>query len=150
MNALHSSRPHRALGVLRLTALAAAVLGLSACSTIGEIASGDKVDYKASGSKTAPALDIPPDLSQLSRDARFNVPGGAVTASGFQAGQASAAQSGVVTAATAVGGSSLGGIASLWLALHRPDVVGAALVVSPSVWWDGFLPRRDVLASSCV
>ena len=50
-------------------------------------------------------------------------------------------------AATAVGGSSLGGIASLWLALHRPDVVGAALVVSPSVWWDGFLPRRDVLAS---
>jgi len=50
-------------------------------------------------------------------------------------------------AATAVGGSSLGGIASLWLALHRADVVGAALVVSPSVWWDGFLPRRDVLAS---
>lgn len=51
-------------------------------------------------------------------------------------------------AATAVGGSSLGGIASLWLALHRPDVVGAALVVSPAVWWDGFLPRRDVLATA--
>lgn len=48
---------------------------------------------------------------------------------------------------TAVGGSSLGGIASLWLALHRSDRVGAALVVSPSMWWDGFLPRRDVLAT---
>jgi predicted alpha/beta superfamily hydrolase len=50
-------------------------------------------------------------------------------------------------AATAVGGSSLGGIASLWLALHRADRVGAALVVSPSMWWDDFLPRRDVLAT---
>jgi predicted alpha/beta superfamily hydrolase len=49
---------------------------------------------------------------------------------------------------TAVGGSSLGGVASLWLALHRADRVGAALVVSPSVWWDGFLPRRDVLATT--
>lgn len=46
---------------------------------------------------------------------------------------------------TAVGGSSLGGIASLWLALHRADRVGAALVVSPSSWWDDALPRRDVL-----
>jgi predicted alpha/beta superfamily hydrolase len=48
---------------------------------------------------------------------------------------------------TAVGGSSLGGIASLWLALHRADSVGAALVVSPSVWWDGFLPKREVRAT---
>jgi predicted alpha/beta superfamily hydrolase len=47
---------------------------------------------------------------------------------------------------TAVGGSSLGGLASLWLALHRSDRVGAALVVSPSLWWDGFLPKREVLA----
>ena len=45
---------------------------------------------------------------------------------------------------TAVGGSSLGGVASLWLALHRGDVFGAALVVSPSLWWDGGLPLRQV------
>lgn len=45
---------------------------------------------------------------------------------------------------TAVGGSSLGGLASLWLALQRSDRVGAALVVSPSLWWDGFLPKRLV------
>jgi predicted alpha/beta superfamily hydrolase len=48
---------------------------------------------------------------------------------------------------TAVGGSSLGGIASLWMALHRADRVGAALVVSPAMWWDGEWPRRDVLAT---
>ncbi len=47
---------------------------------------------------------------------------------------------------TAVGGSSLGGLVSLWLALHRPDVFGAALVVSPSLWWDNEAALRDVLA----
>lgn len=36
---------------------------------------------------------------------------------------------------TAVGGSSLGGLVSMWLMLHHGDVFGAALVVSPSVWW---------------
>ena len=47
-------------------------------------------------------------------------------------------------ASTAVGGSSLGGLVSLWLALHRADTFGAALVVSPSVWWDDRFPLRDV------
>ncbi len=45
---------------------------------------------------------------------------------------------------TAVGGSSLGGIMSLWLAMHHSDVFGAALVVSPSLWWDDEFPIRDV------
>ena len=43
---------------------------------------------------------------------------------------------------TAVGGSSLGGLVSLWLALEHPDRIGAALVVSPSLWWDDRLPLR--------
>ncbi|MBV9494483.1 MAG: alpha/beta hydrolase [Acidobacteria bacterium] len=37
---------------------------------------------------------------------------------------------------TAIGGSSLGGLVSLHLALTRPDVFGRAAVMSPSVWWD--------------
>jgi predicted alpha/beta superfamily hydrolase len=37
----------------------------------------------------------------------------------------------------AVGGSSLGGLVSLWLLLHRRAHFGAGLVVSPSVWWGG-------------
>lgn len=45
-------------------------------------------------------------------------------------------------AGTAIGGSSFGGLFALWFALHHADRVGAALVVSPSVWWDdGFLER---------
>jgi predicted alpha/beta superfamily hydrolase len=49
-------------------------------------------------------------------------------------------------ASTTVGGSSLGGLLSLWLAVHHPETFGAALVVSPSVWWDDEFARRDVLA----
>jgi predicted alpha/beta superfamily hydrolase len=36
---------------------------------------------------------------------------------------------------TGVGGSSLGGLVSLHLALKHPDVFGRAAVMSPSVWW---------------
>jgi predicted alpha/beta superfamily hydrolase len=38
---------------------------------------------------------------------------------------------------TAIGGSSLGGLVSLYLALKRRDVFGRAAVMSPSVWWAG-------------
>ncbi|MCE2660077.1 MAG: hypothetical protein LW854_17860 [Rubrivivax sp.] len=47
---------------------------------------------------------------------------------------------------TAVGGSSLGGLVSLWLALEYPQRVGAALVVSPSLWWDDQWALRRVQA----
>jgi predicted alpha/beta superfamily hydrolase len=46
---------------------------------------------------------------------------------------------------TAVGGASLGGLVSLWLALEHPQVFGAALGVSPAIWWDDdFVPRKVV------
>lgn len=37
---------------------------------------------------------------------------------------------------TAVGGSSLGGLVSLYLVLKHPDVFKSAAVMSPSVWWN--------------
>jgi predicted alpha/beta superfamily hydrolase len=37
---------------------------------------------------------------------------------------------------TAVGGSSLGGLVTLYLAFQHPDVFGRAAVMSPSVWWN--------------
>jgi predicted alpha/beta superfamily hydrolase len=41
---------------------------------------------------------------------------------------------------TCIGGSSLGGLVSLYGAFSRPDVFGKAAVVSPSLWWDeGFM-----------
>ena len=60
---------------------------------------GERIDYKSSGSK-GPSLDVPPDLTQLNRDTRYAVPGTAVTASSYQAGQPTQA---VTTAANTVG-----------------------------------------------
>src|ERR1043165_6532761 len=37
---------------------------------------------------------------------------------------------------TGFGGSSLGGLVSLYLALKYPSVFGKAAIISPSVWWD--------------
>ncbi len=53
---------------------------LSACSSIMD---GDKVNYKTEGGTKVVPLDIPPDLTQLTRDTRYAVPGGPVTASGM-------------------------------------------------------------------
>ena len=56
-------------------------LSLSACTVL----EGDKVDYK-SASRGA-ALDVPPDLNQLSRDSRYTVPGGTVIVGRFLGGE---------------------------------------------------------------
>ena len=45
---------------------------------------------------------------------------------------------------TGIGGSSLGGLVSLYLALKHADVFGKAAVMSPSVWWDRRSILRDV------
>jgi predicted alpha/beta superfamily hydrolase len=37
---------------------------------------------------------------------------------------------------TGIGGSSLGGLVSLFLGLSRPDVFGKIAALSPSVWWN--------------
>jgi predicted alpha/beta superfamily hydrolase len=37
---------------------------------------------------------------------------------------------------TGIGGSSLGGLVSLYLGLQRPDVFGKIAALSPSVWWN--------------
>ncbi len=61
------------------TALAAALcvtLASTGCSSVGDALSGDKVDYRNTGTQTV-RLDVPPDLSQLPGQARF----GQVTAS---------------------------------------------------------------------
>ena len=45
---------------------------------------------------------------------------------------------------TGVGGSSLGGLLSLYLALKYPQTFGRVAVVSPSVWWDNRMILREV------
>lgn len=43
---------------------------------------------------------------------------------------------------TAIGGSSLGGLFSLWAGLERPDVFGGVMALSPSLWWN----NRELLS----
>jgi outer membrane protein assembly factor BamC len=84
---------------LATVALAAALAcGLTACTSTGSMFGDDKVDYRTEAVKTKP-LDVPPDLSQLARESRYQVVGGAVTASAAAAGSAA----GAAAAAAAAG-----------------------------------------------
>jgi len=94
------------LPTLRAAALTAAALALGACSTIDGFLSGDKIDYKSQSAKTAP-LEVPPDLTQLQRDGRYQPQtGAAVSASSFGAAAtatATAASAGSNIAPTSIG-----------------------------------------------
>lgn len=47
---------------------------------------------------------------------------------------------------TGLGGSSLGGLASLYLGIKYPGTFGKIAVMSPSVWWDNKVIVRNVKA----
>lgn len=95
----------------RLTLLSLS-LTLAACSAL----ESDKIDYKSAGK--GPSLEVPPDLTQLSRDTRYAVPGSPVTASSFQLGQASQS---VPTAVTSIGDVRIERAGNQrWLVINRP------------------------------
>jgi len=85
---------------------------LAACSALDS----DKVNYKSAGK--GPSLEVPPDLTQLARNNRYQVPGSAVTASNFQLGQ--------VTQTTPTAAANLGDVrieragTQRWLVVNRP------------------------------
>ena len=94
-------------------ALLTVSLTLGACTVL----QGDKVDYKSAGK--APALDVPPDLTQLARDNRYAVPGTPVTASSFQLGQATSQA--VPTAVASLGDVRIERSGNQrWLVINRP------------------------------
>ena len=96
--------------------LAASVL-LSGCSSLSNLMAGDKIDYKTTG-KSGPSLEVPPDLTQLSRETRYVVPGSAVSASSFEAGKGAKE---VPTAALSVGDVRIERAGSQrWLVVNRP------------------------------
>jgi outer membrane protein assembly factor BamC len=73
---------------------------LTACSSWDDMFSSDKIDYKSSGAAVrATNLEVPPDLTQLSRESRYQQPSGSVSASTFQSA-ASATAVAVAVAAT--------------------------------------------------
>ena len=79
--------------VKRWAAFGCVAIAAAGCSSVESFLAGDKIDYKSQANKTAP-LEVPPDLTQLSRDNRYQPQGGVVSASGIQANA-------VVAAATA-------------------------------------------------
>ncbi|WP_290867954.1 outer membrane protein assembly factor BamC [Aquabacterium sp.] len=84
---------HRHPTTLALSAALATTLITSGCSSIGNALTGDKVDYRTSGSQTV-KLDVPPDLSQLPGQTKYGVQSsGSISASslGRDAGQAAVA-----------------------------------------------------------
>lgn len=76
---------------LRGLVLAGTLSSLFGCTVVGDALSGDKIDYRSKGEKTA-GLDVPPDLTQLTRDSRYQQSQGtAVSAASYQAAASAAA-----------------------------------------------------------
>lgn len=59
----------------------AAAATLAGCSTIENLLAGDKIDYRSSSKMQSKGLEVPPDLTQLARENRYQLPGGVVVAS---------------------------------------------------------------------
>lgn len=100
--------------VFKLTLIGAAI-SLTACSVLET----DKVDYRSASTVKAPSLDVPPDLTQLSKDTHYAVVGGTVSASGLKTGQ-------VASTAPTVAAVALGDVRiersgnQRWLVVNRP------------------------------
>ncbi|MGM9426727.1 outer membrane protein assembly factor BamC [Hydrogenophaga sp. MI9] len=108
-----SSRTDRRLRSYRFGAVALAALLASGCSVLQE----DKIDYRSA--RQSNALEVPPDLTQLSRDSRYQVPGSTVTASGYQTAQPASGASD--TAAVKIGDVRIERAGNLrWLVVDRP------------------------------
>ena len=104
-----------AAATTRLSLLALA-LALSACSNLLE---GDKIDYKSAAKGST--LEVPPDLTQLSRDSRYAIPGGTVSAAAMQAGQAARPSGNANAAALQLGDVRIERDGSQrWLVINRP------------------------------
>jgi outer membrane protein assembly factor BamC len=102
---------------LALTALLAG-LALSGCTSVSDTLSGGKVDYKSASATKGPSLDVPPDLSQLTRDSRYVVPGMAVSANAYQVTQP---KTDTPTAASAIGDVRIERAGTQrWLVVNRP------------------------------
>ncbi len=81
--------PFRSRSLVALACLATLV----GCSSVENFFSGDKVDYKSSATTRPAGLEVPPDLTQLSKETRYQQPNGAISASTFQAQTTAAAAS---------------------------------------------------------
>jgi outer membrane protein assembly factor BamC len=67
-----------AISTIRSSSLIALVIFLTACASVLE---SDKVNYKSeSDAKNAAPLEVPPDLTKMSRNKKYELPGGSISA----------------------------------------------------------------------
>ena len=92
------------------------VVALSGCTVFDN----EKINYKSAKRATS-TLEVPPDLTQLNRDSRYVVPGGTVSAAGFEAAQALASPATAETAPSSVGDVRVERDGNTrWLVVKRP------------------------------
>jgi outer membrane protein assembly factor BamC len=127
--------------------VAAALLacGLGGCTAVSDSFTSGKIDYRAAAGTPAPTLQVPPDLTQLSNDPRYQPPaGGTVSANALQTADTSAP-----TSSAAVNLGPGGGDLRIeragnqrWLVVRQsPDQVWSTL---RSFWQDnGFTLSMD-------
>jgi outer membrane protein assembly factor BamC len=109
-----NTTPRHSFPLTRWAAIALVASLASGCSVLQE----DKIDYKSA--QKGSTLDVPPDLTQLNRDVRYQVPGSVVTASGYQTTQPTAT-AGAATAVNAVADVRIERSGSQrWLVVDRP------------------------------
>ena len=102
--------------VFKLTAIGVAV-SLAACSTVET----EKVDYRSASTVKVPSLEVPPDLTQLTKDTHYAVVGGAVSASSLKAGQSAAQTQSAPVALSSAGDVRIERSGSQrWLVINRP------------------------------
>jgi outer membrane protein assembly factor BamC len=100
----------------RLTRFALSAIALSLTLGACSVLESDRIDYKSAGK--APSLEVPPDLTQLSKDTRYNVPGGSVSALSLDAGKAPVS---VGTATNSLGDVRIERLGNQrWLVVNRP------------------------------
>ncbi len=81
--------------------MGAALLAVTGCSTLDSFFQGDKLDYRSKASKTA-SLEVPPDLTQITRDGRYAAQGQTISATAFQSTAASAGTAAAAAAAATI------------------------------------------------
>ena len=119
-------------------------LSLVGCSTVENLLAGDKIDYHGTTTRTS-GLEVPPDLTQLAKDARYQQPSGTISASTFQsaASAPSAAPTTPTVAPQAIGDMHIERLGNeRWLSSTLPPEKMYPLV--RSFWKDsGFVLVQD-------
>jgi outer membrane protein assembly factor BamC len=83
---MHFMKPNLTITPVRVAVLTLS-LGMGGCSMLGIEMGGDSIDYRSGAKKTA-TLEVPPDLTPLSRDGRYQPHSGAVSANALTTGAA--------------------------------------------------------------